>query len=481
MNLTIPKEIVQALSDLNFDASIQQIDALLELWEFCTTGRRYKEKYFGLYGFAGSGKSSVIQVLVKALRLNTAQCAPTNKAVKVLAQKGRAAGNSGSRYDTVHELLGLVREIDENGNVNFIQKESVGNKRYLDSYDLVIVDECSMIGQELWAQIQAAAVNKLDDHNFTQVILMGDPAQLPPISRGGSASEVDPLFVGTAEQPPEIVRESPIFSAVPRSITLSEVMRYDGQLTLLAKALRDDLDAAQLPALNDYLGTDQITCDDAQGWTEGLIALFQQGEPADYCKAICYTNKAVDHINAKVRLAVLGAAAADTPYLPGDRLVLKSALQQMGSVVLSARSEVQVTKATLQLPTENDSTDPAECFKHWRIIGLDEDQIPRSFQILAEDECERFAKRCRRLQAAAKAVKNSSDRKRAWTQYYEFAERFIEVQYAFAMTCHSAQGSTYKHTYVNLGDLLKNRNLRERNQLLYTAITRASKTLVLAI
>jgi AAA domain/UvrD-like helicase C-terminal domain len=486
-------EIEKAITELGFNPSVQQFNALYMLWDFVTEGRKFRQKWFGLYGFAGTGKTSVIQILVKALQhssrtriFNTAQCAPTNKAVKVLAQKGRAVGNGGCRYETVHKLLGLTREITEEGEIVYVPKSSTDpNKKYLADYDLVIVDEVSMIGDDLWEQIQAAGQNR--DGSFTQFVMMGDPAQLPPISKGTSGdAQQDPLFEGEFIAA-EIKRESPIFTAIPDSLTLSEVMRYDGQLTILAKQIRDDLDAEALPPIADFLG-DQIQAEDDFGWIETLIKLFRQqkaeGLAPDYAKAIAYTNRCVDDINKKVRLAVLGESAKEVPYLSGDRLVLKTPLQKMGSVVLPARSEVLVTRAELYDPVASGyepdpDDDPALAFKNWRITCIDEERIPRSLQILAAEEAEAYKKRARRLQALAKTT--TKDKKAAWRAYYEFLERFIEVQYAFAMTCHSAQGSTFEHAYVHMGDLLKNKNLRERNQLFYTAITRASKRLVLAI
>jgi hypothetical protein len=487
-------EIDRALAELRFNPSNQQLEALHTLWEFVTKGRQFRQRWFGLYGFAGSGKTSVIQVLVRALRYNpstrifsTAQCAPTNKAVKVLAQRGRAIGNSESRYETVHKLLGLTRDINKDGEIVYIPKLNTDpNKKYLADYDLVIVDEVSMIGDDLWAQIQTAGTSNRNG-GFTQFVMMGDPAQLPPISNGTSEeAQQDSLFDGEIT-PADSKRESPIFSAIPDCLTLSEVMRYDGQLPILAKQIRDDLDAESLPPIQDFLG-DQISAEDDFGWIETLIELFKQQKAdnlaPDFAKAIAYTNRCVDQINAKVRVAVLGQQAKDIPYLPGDRLVLKTPLQKMGSVVLPARSEVLITRADLYDPIASGydpdpDDDPALCFKNWRITCIDEERIPRSLQILAAEETEAYKKKARRLMALAKTT--TKDKKTAWRAYYEFVERFIEVQYAFAMTCHSAQGSTFENAYVHMGDLLKNKNLRERNQLFYTAITRASKRLVLAI
>jgi len=54
------------------------------------------------------------------------------------------------------------------------------------------------------------------------------------------------------------------------------------------------------------------------------------------------------------------------------------------------------------------------------------------------------------------------------------------VKYAYAITAHRAQGSTYDTVYVDYQDILMNRERYEAFQCLYVASSRPRKTLYLA-
>ena len=66
-----------------------------------------------------------------------------------------------------------------------------------------------------------------------------------------------------------------------------------------------------------------------------------------------------------------------------------------------------------------------------------------------------------------------------WVDYFKFKENFADVKYNHAITVHKSQGSTYNQAIVNVKNLGLNRNKSERKRLLYTAVTRASKLLIL--
>jgi hypothetical protein len=66
--------------------------------------------------------------------------------------------------------------------------------------------------------------------------------------------------------------------------------------------------------------------------------------------------------------------------------------------------------------------------------------------------------------------------KKRWRNYY-FIKRLLypELDYHYAMTVHKAQGSQWDNVYINLSLLIKS---PEKNQLLYTAVSRAKKRLI---
>lgn len=159
------------------------------------------ELLFGLYGYAGSGKTTLISELLYSLfdmkYINKVSItAPTNKAVDVLKSNLRRnieklakiektheslyyyleklkKDNTIIDFSTIHKLLDYQTEINIHGEKVFVQ----GNEVKIKNYNLVIVDECSMIPlQIVYDLINQAYKNK------TKIIFVGDPAQLPPVN-----------------------------------------------------------------------------------------------------------------------------------------------------------------------------------------------------------------------------------------------------------------------------------------------------------
>jgi len=117
-----------------------------------------------IVGAAGSGKSytiAAVHEMVEATGRRVALCAPTGKAAKRLEEV------TGCRAQTLHRLLGY------NG-----RAWAASHEQPLD-YDVVIVDEVSMVDIELaWRLFDAI------DFSRTQVVLVGDHQQLPPVGAG---------------------------------------------------------------------------------------------------------------------------------------------------------------------------------------------------------------------------------------------------------------------------------------------------------
>jgi ATP-dependent exoDNAse (exonuclease V) alpha subunit len=66
-----------------------------------------------------------------------------------------------------------------------------------------------------------------------------------------------------------------------------------------------------------------------------------------------------------------------------------------------------------------------------------------------------------------------------WGSKFYIEEMFAVTKYNHAITIHKSQGSTYKTSVINIGNILFNKNAEERQRMLYTAITRASDLVIL--
>lgn len=150
-------------------------------------GRIFNKKLSVLTGGAGTGKSTVIAALIKAVykahgeATGIAVIAPTGKATDRL----RSEFNKDNSFErvtsaTIHSLLAKHGWL--NSNMTF--RLQGGNS--IEDFSTIIIDECSMIDLSL----MAALFRAVKWSNVQRLILVGDPAQLPPIGVGKVFADV---------------------------------------------------------------------------------------------------------------------------------------------------------------------------------------------------------------------------------------------------------------------------------------------------
>lgn len=127
-----------------------------------------KNKISLLVGGPGCGKTTTtleIMNWAKSENLNILQTAPTGKAAKRMMQA------TGEYASTIHSMLGCIFE---DGEFLFAH-----NKDFPLDADLIILDEISMITNDLMARVMDAV-----DVRRTRVLLVGDQDQLPSVGAG---------------------------------------------------------------------------------------------------------------------------------------------------------------------------------------------------------------------------------------------------------------------------------------------------------
>ena len=156
----------------NTELTPDQAIALEKMKQFVTSNKR---KYFRLVGYAGTGKSYLTVQFMKWLlsqKINFVGGSPTNKAVKNLKKLAREA-NISIEANTVAQLLGQQPELNEQtGKEEFISKHG----KSIDGYRVALIDEFSMISKSNFKDIYESI-----HHADTQIIFVGDAAQLPPV------------------------------------------------------------------------------------------------------------------------------------------------------------------------------------------------------------------------------------------------------------------------------------------------------------
>jgi len=138
-----------------FQPTQQQAKALDRLQQFMGQTSAY---LFLLAGYAGVGKSRCIFQLIEWLQSQQQRIvmtAPTHKAVNVLRRIAGDRGMSGIDFMTVHALMGL--SLTRQGEDKLLLQTGVN---YAGLFDLVVIDECSMIDQQLWQFIEQVATGQ---------------------------------------------------------------------------------------------------------------------------------------------------------------------------------------------------------------------------------------------------------------------------------------------------------------------------------
>ncbi|MBF9233814.1 ATP-dependent DNA helicase [Microvirga alba] len=134
--------------------------------------RRGDRQVFRLFGYAGTGKTTLARHIAEGVEGEVAFGAFTGKAASVLRAKGC------SDASTIHSMIYRSRESDEGGPQFVLNRQSQAAKAAL-----IVIDECSMVDEELGRDLLS----------FGQpVLVLGDPAQLPPVKGGGFFTEAEP-------------------------------------------------------------------------------------------------------------------------------------------------------------------------------------------------------------------------------------------------------------------------------------------------
>ncbi|MEM9734657.1 MAG: ATP-dependent RecD-like DNA helicase [Pseudomonadota bacterium] len=140
---------------------------------------------FRLFGYAGTGKTTLARHLAEGVDGDVLFAAFTGKAAQVLRSRGA------KKASTIHSLIYRPRgeelvEDDDTGKSNMTPLFSLNRQSPVANAALIVVDECSMVDEELGKDLLSFG---------TPVLVLGDPGQLPPVSGGGFFTDHEPDFL----------------------------------------------------------------------------------------------------------------------------------------------------------------------------------------------------------------------------------------------------------------------------------------------
>ena len=150
------------------DAALQAVAD----WLKAKPGTNGTPQVFRLFGYAGTGKTTLAKHLAEHVDGEVKFAAFTGKAASVMRGKGCRGAS------TIHSLIYRARESGEEIPSFDLWDEAPASKA-----EMIIIDECSMVDAELGRDLLSFGV---------PLLVLGDPAQLPPIQGGGFFTEAEP-------------------------------------------------------------------------------------------------------------------------------------------------------------------------------------------------------------------------------------------------------------------------------------------------
>lgn len=413
---------------------------------------------FILNGYAGTGKTEAIGAVVRTLKefnMKFKLMAPTGRAAKVLS------GYTSHRTSTIHKQIYRQKSMD-----NGVGQFSLDFNR--DNDTVYIVDEASLITidsssssfgsgnllEDLISYIRNGSDNKL--------ILIGDNAQLPPISLDRSPALDVPYMEGYG--PVEWVS----MKSVVRQELESGIL-YNA--TLLRKAIALE-ETGSFPKLQvkGYNDVESINGGELIEALEDAVSRYGLEETI----VLCRSNKRANRYNEGIRAKIL---SREERLVRGDRLMVVKNCYQFLEYVKEIDFIANGDIAEL-IKIGNYEERYGLHFAQARLSFPDYDDIEISAKIILDTLDSESASLSSEQQRAlyegvytdyehikTKKKRNESVRE---DPYYNA----LQIKYSSAITCHKSQGGQWKCVFIDNAFWQDEISLDELKWL-YTAITRA--------
>jgi exodeoxyribonuclease-5 len=463
----IPKPIVD-LSSLNDD----QREAFDRLKDFIYD--KNDDNIYVLKGWAGTGKTYCVSILVRFVLdviypdknwYKIAVTGPTNKSVRVI-KKTTGIRNPRVIFQTIHKMLGLTERITQDGEQEFVNQGDFVPQ--IEKTKLLIIDEVSMLNDDLFHEI-------LRYRDRVKIICMGDPAQIPPVGK------------------PDCIPFRDEFSEMYgiKTIELKTIMRQKGDNPIISTSvtIRNDLENPYVDTGNDSRLNDRgegieiinlNSSDKRVTFSDILSSYFKTEEfkeDSEYSKIIAWRNKTVETMNNLVRKVIYGEENIGSKILIGEKLIANNPIMDMNQILFNTNDEFsvenfEIKKEKVRVQDEDGTLKYYEARVSY--LNDDEKKVHYYIDILHEDSESYFNVLAGKLK---KIAIEKRGKEKSWIKYYDFIRRFADVSYAYAITAHKSQGSTYNTAFVLEDDIDVNTNIIERNRIKYTAYTRSSKKL----
>ena len=423
----------QIKENFSYQPTFEQEIAVKSLSEFLLSTAN--ETVFVLRGYAGTGKTSLVGALVKAmdkLQQKSVLLAPTGRAAKVFS------AYAGHPAFTIHKKIYRQQSFS-----NEVSNFSINDN--LTTHTLYIVDEASMISNEGLSGSMFGTGRLLDDLvEFVysgagcRLLLMGDTAQLPPVGEEQSPALVTEALKGYGLN----VTEADLTQVV-RQVQASGILWNATQI----RRLIAEEECYSLPKIK-VSGFPDIKVVPGDELIETLTGCYEK-DGMDETIVVCRSNKRANIYNKGIRAQIL---YREDELNTGDLLMIAKNnyywTERYKEMDFIANGEIAVVRrvrrtrelygfrfaeVVLSFPDYNDFEIEANLLLdtlHSDAPALPKTENDRLFYSVLEDYADITVKRERMKKMKADPHYNA-----------------LQVKYAYAVTCHKAQGGQWQNVF----------------------------------
>lgn len=456
-----------------------QLKAYIGIMEWINTPFKVSDFKRAIIGSAGVGKTFLLKAILKNCKLAYSTIgisAPTHKAVRVI--KTSLDGIKGVKINTLQSDFGLRLNLDvEKFDINNPPFDPKGNVK-VSNYMLYIIDESSMINSGLLKFMEKIFIKE-----HCKVIYVGDDHQLAPVG------QLDiPAFKGT------------------KSFILKQIVRQeqDNPLRYILEILRDDIKNKSYNFLN-YILKNPVAFDkdNTKGYqvlnnNDFIVKLnetFNNEEltkDVDFVRVVSYTNIAVGCWNNIIRNSII--KDANKCILTKNDLITSyvTIVDEFNDTIIR-NSEDYIIHDIVNYSHPNYKL-KGFMVKFQAVFG---GGITTPLFVIDHTDAFTVKRYCQLSNNLIETARNAGKgvRASAWKKYYEFKESCLllknivksdgtmlypkDLDYGFALTAHKSQGSTYNTVFVDINDIVYDKNgnvypnAEEINRRLYVAVSRA--------
>ena len=428
---------------------------------------RHEQTVMILRGSAGTGKTTLAAAVVKAmgsLKQKMVLMAPTGRAAKVFSLYAEHPAY------TIHRRIYRQKSLEGGFDLNYNSAQDT----------LYIIDEASMIANASnYGDTPFANGQLLDDliqfvynGRNCRMLLIGDRAQLPPVGEEESPALMSEVLCG--------------YGLHVHECDLNEVLRQSQESGILFNATRIREGGMVLPQIR-LTGFEDITVVPGDELIESLSSSFSK-VGIDETIVVTRSNKRANIYNQGIRNMVLGREEEITT---GDQLMIV----KNNYYWATANSQPSTPNPQLSFIANGDHAVVRKVRNVHEQYGFHFAEVIMSFPDYDDYELTAMVildtltseapalTRDQQEQLYLKVMEDYADiplkrdrlKKLKEDKYYNA----LQVKFAYAATCHKAQGGQWTHVYIDQGYMTDDMLTTDYIHWLYTAFTRATEHLYL--